>query len=276
LRDPQCPEVDRVRVDVAGSLEEAPGASTVVLGVKHPDLPAITEGLGAYLARCPADALVVALQNGVVHLDGALAEAAGGRLCAGAVYIFSEVAEPGVVRVTGGPRWFRLGPADPGNAWAGERTQGVAADWSAAGIAASAEADGRQVCWEKLCLLAALSGVTALTGRTLGELRRLPDLMATVRAMAGEVAAVGRAEGMALAADIPDRVEAGLRSTDPEGRSSLWLDLSRGRPSEIDVLLGDPVRRGERHGVPVPTLRAIYATALARYGIGLTEAAVVA
>jgi len=211
---------------------------------------------------------VVALQNGVVHLDGDLGAACGGRLLAGAVYIFSEVAEPGVVRVIGGPRAYRVGPIgdDPGLA---ARCAEVMAGWTDAGVAASAEPDGRLVCWEKLTLLCPLSGLTALTGRTVGELRTLEEAMQTFRNVAAEVAAVAAAEGVPVPTDLPERAELGIRMTDAGGRSSLWLDLSRGRASELEVLLGDPLRRADRAGIPAPALRAVYATCRARWGVGM-------
>jgi ketopantoate reductase len=57
--------------------------------------------------------------------------------------------------------------------------------------------------------------------------------------------------------------------TDAAGRSSLWLDLSRGRASELEVLLGDPLRRADRCGVPAPALRAVYAATRARWSVGM-------
>ena len=268
LDDPQRPEQPPVAVAVSAGLAEAPPAGVVVLGVKHADLPAVADSLPAYLAACPPDAVVVALQNGVVHLDGALAAASLGRLLAGAVYIFSEVAAPGVIRVIGGPRAYRVGPIG-GEAELAGPCREVVAGWTAAGVAASAEADGRLVCWEKLTLLCPLSGLTALTGRTVGELRGVEAAMRTFRAIATEVAGTAGAEGVPVPADLPERAEIGIRLTDAGGRSSLWLDLSRGRPSELEVLLGDPLRRADRAGVPAPALRAVYAATRARWGVGM-------
>jgi 2-dehydropantoate 2-reductase len=269
LRDPQRSDIDAVVVRVDTALADAPAARVLVLAVKHPDLPGLSEVLPAYLRRCPDDAVVMVLQNGVVQLDSGLAEGTPGRLLGGAVYIFSDVVEPGVIRVIGGPRWYRFGPVDRDDAALAARARAVAEDWSAAGVAATAEDDGRRICWEKLCLLAPLSGLTAVTGRTVGELRQLNEAMATYVAVATEVAAVAAAEGVQVPDDLPQRAEVGIRSTDADGRSSLWLDLSRGRPSELEVLLGDPLRRAERHGVPTPALRAVYATTRARYAVEL-------
>lgn len=273
LDDPQRPDAAAraARVAVARSLDDAPAASVVVLAVKHPSLEALATELPDYLARCPSDAVALAVQNGVVHLDGPLASATPGRVLVGSVYIFSHVEEPGLVKVLGGPRLYRFGPLDP-DATLHARAEAIAAQWTTAGVFAGADPDGRRVCWEKLCLLAPLSGITALTARTVGEFRELPDMMQTFRTLVEEVRQVAVAGGVAVDPALVDFVAQGIASTDPEGRSSLYRDLAAGRDSEIDVLLGDVVRRADAQGVAVPALRTVYAANRLRYGVELPTA----
>jgi 2-dehydropantoate 2-reductase len=260
------------RVHVARSLDDAPAASVVVLAVKHPSLAALADELPAYLVRCPDDAVALAVQNGVVHLDGPLSSVAPGRVLVGSVYIFSHVEEPGLVKVLGGPRLYRFGPLDPIDTALHARAEAIAAQWTSAGLFAGADADGRRVCWEKLCLLAPLSGITALTARTVGEFRELPDMMQTFRTLVEEVRCVAVAGGVNVDPALVDVVAQGIATTDPEGRSSLFRDLASGRDSELEVLLGDVVRRADAHGVPVPALRAVYAANRLRYGVDLPTA----
>lgn len=63
----------------------------------------------------------------------------------------------------------------------------------------------------------------------------------------------------------------GLRATelarrmlaiDPEARSSMWDDLQRGRPTEIDELQGAILRLADREGTPAPLIKRV--TALVR------------
>jgi 2-dehydropantoate 2-reductase len=60
---------------------------------------------------------------------------------------------------------------------------------------------------------------------------------------------------------LPDwlffRVAAAMVKIDPAARSSMWQDLERGRPTEVDYLNGEIVRLGEKHGVPTPVNRAV-------------------
>jgi len=51
-------------------------------------------------------------------------------------------------------------------------------------------------------------------------------------------------------------IRAQLR-VDPESRASMWTDLERGRPTEVDVLNGEIVRLADQHGIAAPINRRI-------------------
>ena len=53
-----------------------------------------------------------------------------------------------------------------------------------------------------------------------------------------------------------------LMKFDNNTRSSLYYDLTNGKPMEIEALSGTVVRQGERLGVPTPIHRTIYAALL--------------
>jgi 2-dehydropantoate 2-reductase len=174
--------------------------------------------------------------------------------------------------VLGGPRLYRFGPLDPAQPSLVTRGRALAERWNAAGLLSAADDDGRRVCWEKLCLLAPLSGITALTARTVGEFRELPDMMLTFRTLGEEVRSVAIAEGVDVSAGVVDFIVQGISGTDPEGRSSLFRDLAQGRDSELEVLLGDVVRRADAAAVAVPAMRALYAATRLRYGVDVPGA----
>lgn len=112
--------------------------------------------------------------------------------------------------------------------------------------------------WSKFVLLSANSGLTALTRQTAGEIRSDPVMRAAFLAAIGESAAVGRALGVALPADIEDRCVTWLDTNAPI-KASLLVDLERGRPLEVPWLSGAVHRLGAKAGVPTPTHTAIYA-----------------
>ncbi|WVR04160.1 hypothetical protein IAU60_001159 [Kwoniella sp. DSM 27419] len=74
-----------------------------------------------------------------------------------------------------------------------------------------------------------------------------------------EVCEVARAKGLKIPEGTVDKLI--KQCTDvayPGLPSSMMADNLAGRPMEVEVILGTPVREGQRLGVPVPTLTAIY------------------
>jgi 2-dehydropantoate 2-reductase len=107
------------------------------------------------------DTAVVSVQNGVDNEAWIAEEIGTGHVVGGVAYIFSTVAEPGVIGHTGGPARFVFGELD------GERTDRIEAlDDSlsgCAGIEAVLAEDVRVELWRKFCLICAQAGMTATT-----------------------------------------------------------------------------------------------------------------
>ena len=68
----------------------------------------------------------------------------------------------------------------------------------------------------------------------------------------GEVAAVAQAEGIELPADIVARTLALHQSFPRTMYASMYHDLAKGRPLELDSFSGHVVRRGRALGVATP------------------------
>ena len=74
-----------------------------------------------------------------------------------------------------------------------------------------------------------------------------------------EIERLARAEGVPVAADIIERIDAYVDSIPGTMRSSLLIDLSQGKRIEVEALQGSVVRRAARPGVPVPIMSTLYA-----------------
>ena len=108
------------------------------------------------------------------------------------------------------------------------------------------------VLWDKLSRLAPLAALTALTQRSVGELRDDPRL------------ASGLAESCAVALADEARVTVAAQwaiidSMAPDLTTSAARDVAAGRLSELDAITGAVVRAGRRLGVPTPTLEELIA-----------------
>lgn len=78
-------------------------------------------------------------------------------------------------------------------------------------------------------------------------------------ALMEEVAAVARAKGLAVPETTVADLLAQVKSVGGPGLpSSMMMDNENGRPTEVEVILGTPMREGQRLGVPVPILTTLY------------------
>jgi 2-dehydropantoate 2-reductase len=226
---------------------------TVLLCVK-------TYDLAEALARMPAllgpDTLVLTLQNGV-EAPELVAEAIGReRVLAGVVYCEVAVSAPGVISQGSPLQRIIFGPLDGRASAPGEA---LAAALSAAGVDTTLSDQALAAIWTKCCFICAMSGVTTLARRPLGELLRDGEALELLRAVMEEARAVALAKGIRFAADP---VEAGLATAarfPPGAKSSMLRDLEAGRRLEIEALNGAIVRQGRAAGVPTPANQAIYA-----------------
>jgi len=124
--------------------------------------------------------------------------------------------------------------------------------------------------WEKFVLLATNSSVVALTRLPFGKLRDDPEVFAWFEKGVAEVAAVGRARGVHLPAELEARLLQSTRGFPPEMMPSMAVDLLRGNRLELPWLAGKVVALGRELGVPTPTFAVMYA-ALKPYANGAPD-----
>ena len=99
----------------------------------------------------------------------------------------------------------------------------------------------------------AFNPISALTGGTLEELARHPDVSTVVREMMAETEAVAAKLGIELPISIDQRM-AGAEKVGAH-KTSMLQDLEAGRPMELEAVVGAVVELGERLGVPMPATR---------------------
>jgi len=249
---------------------EAGVQDTVIVTLKAPSLP----GAAAQIARmmAPSTTLVMAV-NGVPYwyfhgLEGKWRDRRvesvdpGGTLweilppsqvigCV--VYPAAEVVEPGVIEHTYGDR-FSLGEPDGSRS---ARIETLSRLLVAAGVKAPVRSRIRDEIWVKLWGNLCFNPISVLTGSTLDRITTRPDLRALCRAMMGEAQGVAEALGVKFAVSLERRIdgaaEVGVHKT------SMLQDLERGRPMEIDALLGAVVELGQVTGHAMPVSESVLA-----------------
>ena len=187
------------------------------------------------------DSRLAVLQNGVDHVERFAEWVPRERILPVVVDCPVERTAPGRIRQRG-PAVMTV-PAGP----AGEAFSRL---FARTGVDCRVTDDFASIAWWKLCLNAA-GVVNALTGLP-ARIAHDTNAARLMRVIVAEAAAVGRAEGARLAADIADEVVGIYRGQPPDSVNSLLADRLAGRPMEIDLRNGVVVERGRRHGVPTP------------------------
>lgn len=202
------------------------------------------------------DTAVVSLQNGVDN-ERVLEDVLGREHAVGGVaYIFSTIAEPGVIEHTGGPAAIIFGELDGHRSERLERFH----EWcERAGIDATLSAEIHVDIWEKAAFICAQSGLTAAVRLPLGAIRESPPTWALYRRVLEEVEAVARASAVDVRDDLVEHWLSFARDLDAEATSSLHYDMTHGKPMELEALHGAVRRRASEHDLDVPATDAVYA-----------------
>ena len=169
------------------------------------------------------------------------------------VYPAAEVVAPGVISHSYGDR-FSLGEPDGSRS---PRIEALSKLLIASGLKAPVRPRIRDEIWVKLWGNLCFNPISALTGATLDVVTGRPDLRAICRAMMIEAQAVAEALGVRFAIDVDKRIEGAAEVG--AHRTSMLQDLERGRPMEIDALLGAVVELGGFVGRAMPNCETVLA-----------------
>jgi 2-dehydropantoate 2-reductase len=112
--------------------------------------------------------------------------------------------------------------------------------------------DAQSLTWGKLVINAAINPLTALLQVPNGELLSRPAARRMMASLASEAAEVAAAEHVHLPFSNPiSAVEDVARKT-AKNISSMFQDVRRGAPTEIDAICGAVTQRAELHGIKTP------------------------
>ncbi|MBO0763271.1 MAG: 2-dehydropantoate 2-reductase [Hyphomicrobiaceae bacterium] len=236
------PSTVRLATDAATALAEA---DIVLVTVKSGDTAAMADLIAEH---APSGATVVSLQNGVSNVEVLLARLGGMARVVPGMVPFNVV----TTRAEGqAPRFHR---ATSGAVQIGAGVAGLRDALHTRGVTVAESRYMTGILWGKLLInlnnaLNALSGVplaAELADKRWRRLlaRQIEEALAVLKASGIRPA---RIEGVAPGAvprilRLPDwlfrRVARRMLAIDPEARSSMWEDLERRRPTEIDHLQG--------------------------------------
>lgn len=243
-----------IPVRASVSVSDAARADLILLAVKSIDTVAAAKTLSPVLRP---DALILSLQNGVdncARLRPYIAQAAFPAV----VYVAVGMQGPGRVKHFGRGELVIGDPESSPPSRAEDSLRAIAGVFESAGMPCAVSPEIKHALWKKFLVNCTYNGISALGQIPYGEMVRLPQIQSLIEALTEEFIQVAQAEGVDLSREEAALANQSIAQTMPGQRSSTAQDLARGKPTEIDYLNGVIVEIAHRHGISVPTHRAIH------------------
>jgi len=203
-----------------------------------------------------ADTVVISLQNGIDAAERIGSVVGMEHMVGGATWLSAALEAPGRIGQYSQFRRIALGELDGRIT---PRAQAVASVLTTTPAVIELVPNIEQLLWTKFVFIAAISALGGLTRVAIGEYRQVPEAREVLAEAMAEVAAVAKAIGVTLDANIIAKTLSFVDASAPDIRPSMQRDLEAGRTSELESLIGVVVRLGKEHGVPTPVTRVAYA-----------------
>lgn len=224
---------------------------------------------------------IILIQNGVGVEEPFRRRFPNTPIVSAVTVVSAEQTEPGTIRQN---RWTRIsiGPYTDGRG-SGDRevarrgmesTEALTKWWTDLGgikdVEPHDEIGLQTVRWHKLCINAAMNPSAVLSGgRGNADMVSDPELREHLLGVMREIfAAAPKILGREFPASMA-RPEKIVESTarNKGARPSMLLDWEAGKPLELEVILGNPVRIARERGVEMPRLQSLYALLRSAQGV---------
>jgi len=225
--------------------------SLLLITVKAPYLSDALERIDPEAVK---NAVVLPLLNGLEHMEPIRARFPG-RVAAASLSQFEAYRVGRMQIVQGTPSGVVTMASDDLSTQELERATNIL---RSAGMQVELEDDEKRVLWRKAARAAVLSTATALSRKSVGELRKDLEWRPRMEQALTEACAVATADGVRM---MPSAQWTRIVEMDPHLTTSAARDVVAGKRHEIDAIAGSVVRAGARLGVPCPVLARLVAEA---------------
>lgn len=242
-------EIVPINVRAIHELPQQEKFDYIFICVKSPDTGDAAKNI---IHNISGNTTVISLQNGVENEDIIASVIGKNAVIGGLVFVASRLTSPGVVEQ------FGYNGALIGELYSNEKTKRVSElqeILTQSGIDCKVSDNMRGGLWNKLVWNTSFNSLSVLTGKTVDKL--LEENYELVKAIMTEVRDVALAHGLNIR---PDTVEFNLnRSKSFTGfKTSMLQDFERGKPLEIEELVGVVIRKAKEKNIPVPNTERVY------------------
>lgn len=213
----------------------------------------LAEAMNGFAAAVAPDTTILPLLNGMRHLELLSGRFGDDSVIGGVCLISAEIDPEGrIAQLTDIHRLVY------GERTGNDSTRIRAVNEAMQGAMFDARISGNilEEMWEKWVLLASLGAATCLLRANIGEIEAIPAGADLCRAILSECSAISTACGHPPGAAFLARTEKVLTTHGSSLTSSMYRDLVRNAPVEVDQILGDLVARGHKFDITAPLLEA--------------------
>ena len=209
--------------------------------------PALEDAIQRVDPEAVSGGVVIPLLNGLEHME-TLRDRFGDRVAAGSISHFQayRAGRVQIIEATASPVVTVASDTLP----RGEVEQ-VADVLRQARLDVRVGQSEKRVLWHKLARIAPLAAASAVTGKTVGELRDDPAWRPRLDSAITEACAVAEADGVPLRPSAQWTI---IDELADETKPSAARDVAAGRRSELDAIVGSVLRAAKRLDVPCPAL----------------------
>jgi 2-dehydropantoate 2-reductase len=224
----------------------------VFLSVKAYALePAMNDFAGAV----GPDTMILPVLNGMRHLDLLSKRFGPYAVIGGVCLVASEIDQEGRIVQLADIQQLAYGER---NGERSQRLQTLHATMHGSGFDARLSTDITQEMWEKWVQLASLGAITCLMRGAIGEIVAAPGGAELSLKVLDESIAVATACGHKPSEDFLSKNTRALTKPGSPLTSSMYRDLCKDAPVEVDHILGDFIEQGAGHKVATPLLKAAF------------------
>jgi 2-dehydropantoate 2-reductase len=216
---------------------------------------ALEAAMNDFAVAVGPETMILPVLNGMHHVDLLTKRFGEHRVIGGICLVATEIDGEGRIVQLADMQQLLYGER---NGETTPRLQKLDATLQGAGFDAHLSNDIMQAMWEKWVQLASLGAITCMMRGTIGEVVAAPGGAELSLKVVDESAAVATACGHTPSEAILSRHAAAMTAPGSPLTSSMYRDLRKGAPVEVDHILGDFIERGSTHGVATPLLKAAF------------------
>lgn len=247
-----------VKSDVFGDFSSYPIAmqvaafdlDVIIVSVKSPSLEVALRSISTCADK---GAVIVPLLNGIGHRE-LIRRQYGARVAVGSIGAIEVLLSDGREILHKSPMVPHVDISSNYDVEQ-EQLELIATALKESGLSVDIRKNEDEVIWRKLIRLSAVATMTAYTQSPIGEVRTDRKSRACLENVVIELCQIARTQGFEC---MPQEVMHQIDGLPSLLCTSMQRDIAAGKPSEIESILGEPIRFGRSIGLSLPMMESCY------------------